>query len=56
MTSDLFNNPSPTWREQAEIAEKIAQARKKEEKHQLVSLLCASLARMTEKPKHRRPL
>jgi hypothetical protein len=53
---DLFNALSPTWREQLAIAEKIAQAHKKTEKHQLVSLLCASLARMTEKPKYRRPL
>jgi hypothetical protein len=52
---DLFNIPSPTWRDQTELASKIAQARKTE-KLQLVSLLCASLARMTEKPKHRRPL
>lgn len=56
MKHDLFNNPPPKWREQVEIAEKIAQARKKAEKHQLVTLLCASLARMTEKPKYRRPL
>ena len=56
MKHDLFNVPSPTWREQSELAEKIAQASRKAEKHQLVSLLCASLARMTEKPKHRRPL
>lgn len=56
MKQDLFNCPPAAWREQAELAEKIAQARKKAEKHQLVSLLCASLARMTEKPKHRRPL
>jgi hypothetical protein len=53
---DLFNSAPPKWREQDVIAEKIGQARKKAEKHQLVSLLCASLARMTEKPKHRRPL
>jgi hypothetical protein len=51
---DLFNNPPPAWREQEAIAVKIGQARKKAEKHQLVSLLCASLARMTEKPRHRR--
>jgi hypothetical protein len=56
MKCDLFSEPSPKWREQSEIAGKIAQTRKKTEKHQLVSLLCASLARMTEKPKHRRPL
>ncbi len=56
MKRDLFNCPPPAWREQAAIAEKIGQTRKKAEKHQLVTLLCASLARMTEKPKHRRPL
>jgi hypothetical protein len=55
MKRDLFSAPSPTWREQSELAAKIAQARKAE-KSQLVSLLCASLARMTEKPKYRRPL
>ncbi|WP_186308604.1 hypothetical protein [Paraburkholderia sp. BCC1885] len=55
MKRDLFNAPSPTWLEQSELARKIAQA-KKVEKSQLVTLLCASLARMTEKPKHRRPL
>lgn len=56
MRRDLFSAPSPKWIEQAELAGKIAQARKQSEKQQLVSLLCASLARMTEKPKHRRPL
>lgn len=56
MKRDLFNAPPAKWREQAELAGKIAQTRKKAEKHQLVTLLCASLARMTEKPKHRRPL
>jgi hypothetical protein len=56
MKRDLLNAPSPKWIEQAELASKIARARKKTEKQQLVSLLCASLARMTEKPKHRRPL
>ncbi|MFM0503929.1 hypothetical protein [Paraburkholderia caffeinilytica] len=56
MSPDLFNHPPPAWLEQSELARKIAQARKKAEKHQLVSLLCTSLARMTEKPKHRRPL
>lgn len=55
MKRDLFNAPSPKWIEQAELAGKIAQAHKAEES-QLVSLLCTSLARMTEKPKHRRPL
>lgn len=55
MKHDLFNQPSSTWLEQSELARKIAQA-KKAEKSQLVSLLCTSLARMTEKPKHRRPL
>jgi hypothetical protein len=53
---DLFNAPPAMWREQSDLAGKIAQARKKAEKHQLVTLLCASLACMTEKPKHRRPL
>lgn len=53
---DLFTQKSSQWREQASIAEKIGQTHKKAEKHQLVTLLCASLARMTEKPKHRRPL
>jgi hypothetical protein len=56
MKRDLFSAPSPRWIEQAELAGKIAQACKKSEKNQLVSLLCASLARMTEKPKHRSPL
>lgn len=56
MNHDLLNATSPTWVEQAELASKIAQARRKAEKQQLVTLLCASLARMTEKPKYRRPL
>jgi hypothetical protein len=54
MKRDLFNCPSDKWREQSELASKIGQARKKAEKRQLVSLLCASLARMTEKPRYRR--
>jgi ABC-type taurine transport system substrate-binding protein len=53
--ADLFNAPPANWREQSELARKIAKARKAE-KSQLVSLLYASLARMTEKPKYRRPL
>lgn len=56
MKRDLFNAPPAKWLEQSELADKISQARKKAEKQQLVSILCASLARMTEKPKHRRPL
>jgi hypothetical protein len=56
MKPDLFTNPPPTWREQTDLADKIVQAQRKAEKHQLVTLLCASLARMTEKPKYRRPL
>jgi hypothetical protein len=52
----LFTTPPAKWLEQADLARKIGQARKKSEKHQLVTLLCASLARMTEKPKYRRPL
>lgn len=55
MKRDLFTASSPAWREQSELASKIARA-KKAEKSQLVTLLCASLARMTEKPKYRRPL
>lgn len=55
MKRDLFSNPPAKWREQSELASKIARARKAE-KAQLVTLLCASLARMTEKPKYRRPL
>jgi hypothetical protein len=52
-----FLNPAPAkWRNQDELARKIGQTRKKAEKYQLVTLLCDSLARMTEKPKHRRPL
>jgi hypothetical protein len=51
---DLFAQKPSQWREQSELASKIGQARKKAEKHQLVSLLCASLARMTEKPRYRR--
>lgn len=55
MKRDLFNAAPAKWLEQSELAAKIAQARKTE-KSQLVTLLCASLARMTEKPKYRRPL
>ena len=55
MKHDLFNAQPAKWLEQSELARKIAQARK-DEKSQLVTLLCASLARMTEKPKYRRPL
>lgn len=55
MKRDLLNAPSPKWIDQSELASKIAQARKAE-KSQLVTLLCASLARMIEKPKYRRPL
>lgn len=55
MKRDLFSSKPAKWIEQSELAAKIAQARKAE-KSQLVTLLCASLARMTEKPKHRRPL
>lgn len=56
MKRDLFSVPPAKWLEQSELARKIAQAHRKVEKHQLVTLLCASLARMTEKPKHRRLL
>jgi hypothetical protein len=56
MKRDLFNPVQAKWLEQDALASKISQARKKAEKQQLVTLLCASLARMTEKPKHRRPL
>jgi hypothetical protein len=55
LNSDLFQTQPAKWIEQSELAAKIAQARKAE-KSQLVTLLCASLARMTEKPKYRRPL
>lgn len=56
MKRNLFTAAPDKWREQDAIAQKIGRARKKTEKSQLVTLLCASLARMTEKPKHRRPL
>jgi hypothetical protein len=56
MKRDLLNQAPTKWRDQAALAQKIGQTRKKAEKHQLVTLLCDSLARMTEKPKHRRPL
>ncbi len=55
MKRDLLNAPPAKWREQSDLAAKIGQARKAE-KSQLVTLLCASLAQMTEKPKYRRPL
>ncbi|MGA7781119.1 MAG: hypothetical protein WCA85_25895 [Paraburkholderia sp.] len=54
MRRDLFNVAPDKWREQSELAQMIGQTRKKAEKYQLVSLLCASLARMTEKPRLRR--
>lgn len=53
MKHDLFNQKPVLWREQNDLAKKIGDARKKSEKHQLVALLCESLARMTEKPRHR---
>lgn len=56
MKRDLLNREPAKWRDQDELAQKIGHTRKKAEKHQLVTLLCDSLARMTEKPKHRRPL
>lgn len=56
MKRDLLNQEPAKWRDQDELAQKIGRTRKKAEKHQLVTLLCDSLARMTEKPKHRRPL
>ena len=55
MTS-LFSLPSPKWREQQHLAQKIGQTRSKTQKDQIVTLLCQSLARMTEKPRYRRPL
>jgi hypothetical protein len=56
MKRDLLSQPPAKWRDQDELARKVGQTRKKAEKDQIVSLLCDSLARMTEKPKHRRPL
>lgn len=56
MKRDLLNPAPAKWRDQDSLAKKIGQTRKKAEKDQLVTLLCDSLARMTEKPKHRRPL
>jgi hypothetical protein len=56
MSADLFNAAPTKWREQDDLAKKIGQARNKTERHQLTSLLCASLARMTAKPRYRRPL
>lgn len=56
MKRDLLNPAPAKWRDQDNLAQKIGQTRKKAEKDQLVTLLCDSLARMTEKPKHQRPL
>jgi hypothetical protein len=56
MKRDLLNPLPAKWRSQHDLASKIGQTRKKAEKDQLVTLLCDSLARKTEKPKHRRPL
>lgn len=56
MKRDLLNPPPAKWREQDDLASKVSQARNKTEKHQLVTLLCASLACMTAKTKNRRPL
>lgn len=56
MKRDLLNMKTPEQERQMDLASKIARTRKKAEKHQLVTLLCASLAQMTEKPKYRRPL
>jgi len=56
MKRDLLNQAPAKWLEQDALAAKVRLARRKSEKDQLVTLLCASLARMTEKPKHRRPL
>jgi hypothetical protein len=53
---DLFSPMPAVWLEQDALARKVAQSRIKKEKDQIVTLLCASLARMTEKPRHRRPL
>lgn len=52
MTTLLPHRPSK-WREQDDLARKIGQTRKKSEKSQIVTLLCQSLARMTEKPRYR---
>lgn len=53
---DLFSDPPARWREQEALARKVSQARSKTQKDQIVTLLCQSLARMTEKPRYRRPL
>jgi hypothetical protein len=56
MKRDLLNPPPAKWRDQDELAKKIGQTGKKAEKQQIATLLCGSLAAMTAKPKHRRPL
>jgi hypothetical protein len=56
MTRDLLNHAPSKWLEQDELARKVREARSKAQKDQIVTLLCASLARMTEKPRYRRPL
>jgi hypothetical protein len=56
MKPDLLNPIPSVWREQNELARKIGAARHKNEKQQIATLLCQSLARMTDKPKGRRPL
>ena len=53
---DLLNPPPAKWIEQEDLARKVSQARNKMQKDQIVTLLCTSLARMTEKPRYRRPL
>lgn len=56
MKHDLLNPIPLMWIEQNELARKIGSARRKDEKQQIATLLCQSLARMTDKPKCRRPL
>jgi len=50
---DLLNPPPAKWLEQEDLAHKVSQARNKAQKDQIVTLLCSSLARMTEKPRYR---
>jgi hypothetical protein len=56
MKRDLLNPAPGVWREQDELAAKVARAASKAQKGQIVTLLCASLMKMTEKPRYRRPI
>jgi hypothetical protein len=54
MIRDLLNPAPSKWLEQDDLARKVREARSKAQKDQIVTLLCASLMKMTEKPRLRK--